>query len=678
MAHPFDHARSIFGRTSAIGLGVTIVVGVVETVVVTVAYPDLGIVTGAGVAAMASNLLSTLILPVGAAVLAAAVLGLGIGRFAGPRTTDWISVGLVVAGLVVLAGLTVDTALFPVVGQARQGPARYVIPAVYAGAVVAGVLGALAFRVVSRFLRPVAVRWGTIAFWGLLAVSLFLPFSLAPVVSASMGPQNARLRRAGEEAPFVGAPVFIISVDTLRADHMSLYGYGRNTTPRIDAWARTATVFSDAATPRTQTAPALAALNTGLHPDSHGVIRNGFRLGESLVTLAERFREMGYETAGFLANSFLAGPDMGFDQGFDHFEGLGSPTSTAETGVEAVLPWLRGRSRQRPFFAWMHVTDPHTPYTPPEGLIDRFWGDGMSHDLDDVKVRIVDHSTGGLGEILLDGVLGRGWEEAGIDEATAADPDYLVARYDAEIANTDHWVGELLERIDREYPEAIVLLTADHGESMTEHGLLFYHGRFCYEPTCHIPFVVKLPGLTGARVDRLVSLVDVFPTLSDLVGVGLPPLLEGTSFADVFHPDFRQALAPGNAEAVTIEARSSVLYRLRGIRTNRWKLILTPRRWALPLDQALEMQLSLRGGRALVSPYLFRQYDVELYDRREDPKELRNVADRHPEVVRALRLDLLQRVQIQFLDHIALGGIWGEGDRTEDNMEELRALGYIR
>jgi arylsulfatase A-like enzyme len=226
--------------------------------------------------------------------------------------------------------------------------------------------------------------------------------------------------------------------------------------------------------------------------------------------------------------------------------------------------------------------------------LEKFEGDGLCDTPDGVEFEVV-KGRAGPGQVNLKGVLGKGWEKLGLEPEKLRDADHFVARYDAEIACADEWVGRMLETLAEQAPEALVVLTSDHGESMTEHDYFFFHGRYCYEPGCHVPLVVRHPDRgSGVRERRLVSLVDVFPTLSDLIGIAPPDVVEGRSFANVWHSEFRAEPMGGPRSVVDIEARSARSYRIRGVRGERWKLIMTPRRGTWPFDLLLEMQLSTR------------------------------------------------------------------------------------
>ena len=329
------------------------------------------------------------------------------------------------------------------------------------------------------------------------------------------------LSGCGRPAPDDSRPnVLLITIDTLRADRLGSYGYEFPTSPRIDQLAASGLVFERAIAAASTTAPAHASIMTSRYTREHSIgYNNG---GTKLIdeTLATRFRAAGYATGAFVGNLMLQ-PRTGFDQGFDVFDGE-LPESEANRELvfervasqtsELALEWLR-RQRGGPFFLWVHYQDPHGPYTPPEGFR------GRIHVLPkpDEKALPVTASENGWG---------------GIPSYQALDgldlPSAYESLYADEILYADHWVGRLLDAVDdhRSGREAIVLLTADHGESFGEMDRWFSHGFSTLPSLAHVPFILRAPGLSPGRRDETVHHVDIAPTLLDLAGL---PVLEEAS-----------------------------------------------------------------------------------------------------------------------------------------------------
>ncbi len=292
--------------------------------------------------------------------------------------------------------------------------------------------------------------------------------------------------------------LLIYLVDTLRADHVSCYGYPRATTPHLDQLAGDGVVFERAYSQAPWTRPSVASLMTGRIGSFHGATRDR-GLSPELVTLAERMRDRGYRTAAFLANPNVHGKSLNFEQGFGEFHTLDESNSDgrADDLNGQVLPWLAEHSDQ-PFFLYVHSVDPHAPYDPPlrtRGVFNR----GYSG-------RLTPHRTS------------RPALEA-IAEPSKDDLRYLLDLYDEEILFNDQEIGELLDALRRRrlYHRTIIVVLSDHGEEFHEHGG-FGHGGRLWEELLRVPLILKLSGPDaprGVRVKDPVRVIDILPTLAD-------------------------------------------------------------------------------------------------------------------------------------------------------------------
>lgn len=303
--------------------------------------------------------------------------------------------------------------------------------------------------------------------------------------------------------------VLILTVDTLRADHLSGYGYERNTSPNIDKLMAEGTRFEQARTVEPLTGPALCSMLTSAYPHQHGASRNGLRLRSGLPSLPKALQSYDYRTAAFVGNWTLKDKLSGLAEHFEYYDeiisrrrwfGLVKGEATAEDLNSAFDAWLADHTKRdddRPFVAWVHYVEPHAPY--------------RTHDehLEQLGFK----SSKGL---------------------SAAD------RYDTEIAAVDAAIGELLadagKRIDLD--NTIILFAADHGESLGEHDY-WGHGRHLYEPTLHIPMAVRWPKQVpaGETVDRASLLIDLAPTVMGLIGHGGETPFEGFDWSGVFAGD---------------------------------------------------------------------------------------------------------------------------------------------
>ncbi len=320
-----------------------------------------------------------------------------------------------------------------------------------------------------------------------------------------------------------GINVLFITIDTLRPDHLSAYGYPRKTSPAIDELASKGVVFDLAFTYWPKTRGSFAAMFTSLYASQHGLTVRDRDLPEFNETLAEVFQRAGYRTAAAVDNGNLDSR-LGFAQGFESYEETWLRAESELERTEVTTRFgeeiLARKDDPRPFFLWLHYVNPHTPYDPPAELLSRFQGDGLVPRASVLPKVVGFH--GGVNRNLATGGA-RTWG------------DY-IDRYDAEILLADEHVGRVLKSLN-EGPHAgttIVALTSDHGESLGEHGYYFDHGDDLYNPSLRIPFVLSFPGFLpmGERVDAFMSSLDIYPTLLDLTQLPFPtgpPGLQGSS-----------------------------------------------------------------------------------------------------------------------------------------------------
>jgi arylsulfatase A-like enzyme len=320
-----------------------------------------------------------------------------------------------------------------------------------------------------------------------------------------------------------GINVLFITVDTLRPDHMSTYGYSRMTSPAIDELASKGVVFDLAFTYWPKTRGSFAAMFTSLYASQHGLTVRDRDLPEFNETLAEVFQKAGYRTAAAVDNGNLDSR-LGYAQGFDAYEETWLRAESELERTEIITRFgeeIVGRKDDaRPFFLWLHYVNPHAPYDPPREHLARFQGDGIV-PRGSALAEVVGFHGGVNRKMTVEGA--RTWG------------DY-VDRYDAEILLADEHVGRVLKALN-EGPHAgttIVALTSDHGESLGEHGYFFDHGDDLFNPSLRIPFVLSFPGFlpAGERVSAAVSTLDIYPTLLDLAQLPFPtgpPGLQGSS-----------------------------------------------------------------------------------------------------------------------------------------------------
>jgi arylsulfatase A-like enzyme len=315
--------------------------------------------------------------------------------------------------------------------------------------------------------------------------------------------------------------VVLITIDTLRADHLTCYGYARPTSPRIDAFAGGAVLFEHVCCQSSQTLPSHASILIGTNPRSHKVISHESFVDENITTLAEMLKRCGYKTAAFISSHALDskyGLDQGFDTYWEVHKQFAIPARQIQKAQEnsattdAVIDWLGGAAGSE-FFLWVHWFDPHRPYDPPSRYLREFAGGyaGMATSDADFIMKV--------------------WRER-IDLAPE-DVSHLVGRYDGEVAFTDAQVGRVLDDLAARglLDNTIVVITADHGEILYEHEYYFGHDIGLYEECIMIPLIMHVPGhgRPGARLSPLVQSLDIMPTLLEVLGVDPPEDLEGKS-----------------------------------------------------------------------------------------------------------------------------------------------------
>jgi arylsulfatase A-like enzyme len=311
-----------------------------------------------------------------------------------------------------------------------------------------------------------------------------------------------------------------VTIDTLRADHLGVYGYRRRTSPRIDALARAGTVFESAYTCWPKTRGSMAIMLTGRTPSRNGYSKTHPVLLDFNPTLASVLKEAGYTTAAIVDNPNVAAQN-GYGKGFDSYRETWEETALATEGdrMRAItiggIEFLRGAPADRPFFLWLHYVNPHAPYTPPPPFDKSFLDAAAASG---PRLGTVPDFHGGIP---------KRWAVRGQDRL-----GYYVAQYDGEIAAVDQEVGRLADALQASAAgkKTVMLLTSDHGESLGEHDYYFDHGEDLFEPSLAVPLVVMVPGgKAGVRSRVFASTLDVVPTILDAVKVSYPPDLGGIS-----------------------------------------------------------------------------------------------------------------------------------------------------
>lgn len=338
-------------------------------------------------------------------------------------------------------------------------------------------------------------------------------------------------------------PVVVVAIDALRADHLSTYGYHRETAKAVDGFTGESVVFLRAFTPWPRTTAAFSSLMTGRYPYRHGVKHLGEALPTENLTMAELLSSKGYQTAGFVSSTVMISGLSDLDQGFALWDDLmpsrednrDNYERKAEQTVDAAIEWLDDASGK--IFLFVHLIDPHGPYGAP-GDFRSYYKSKLGNPMEPGTVPRFQRIEGAL---------------------TLA--DYIDA-YDGEIAYAMTHVARLFDALRRHglYDRALIILTADHGESLGEHGSIFRHGETLNDPSVRIPLMIKPPGGRAdgvlPRYGAAVSLVDIMPTVADYLGLGRPVKWDGRSLKGAVTGDpprrtrvvFSSRVVPGKPE----------------------------------------------------------------------------------------------------------------------------------
>jgi arylsulfatase A-like enzyme len=456
--------------------------------------------------------------------------------------------------------------------------------------------------------------------------------------------------------------ILLYLVCTLRPDHTSLHGYARDTTPFLKKLAASSVVFDDCHAQATWTKASVASMMTSLYSFTHGIAKDTDSIPEGATTMAERLRAAGYATASVVTNPF-AGRITGLDRGFDYMMEYpvvhrlrtdASDRGTDSTALNrAIFPWLV-RHRDEPFFLYAHATDPHAPYRPPAQFESMYANPAETSQFNRDYAKLRD----------LRGYGGGATVSRAECRAKGVNPDVYkkraIDRYDAEIAHNDRNFGLLVEELKELgiLENTLIVVVSDHGEEFWEHGWSA-HGHTLYQELAHTVFLMWNPKLlpTPRRVTEPVQLIDVMPTALDLLDIEVDGITQGQSLVPLATglpfqrkgPVMSSRFAHPNAKPGGVPENHTGTF--AWIDSN-WKLIYH--------DRAKRV-----GVRR-----------IELYDRRTDRAETKNVAAQHPQEVERLMVEVNQWIEAQKQVR-KLVGPGGKTTLGPQAIERLRSLGYL-
>ena len=475
------------------------------------------------------------------------------------------------------------------------------------------------------------------------------------------------------EAPTAITPpelIILISIDTLRADHLTLYGHSRFTSPRLDLFASEGVTFLDASSVAPWTLPAHASLFTGLYPQQHGAVSAAYPLSKGVPTLAEKLEADGWDTAAVVNTIWLGNPQFQLQRGFQDFLFIQDEADRKlpnEQITDQAMAWL-GKERTAPLFLFIHYYDVHSDYTslsryekkfvePYEGEID---GTGLQLQLINLPDEYVEmckknfdpeKCTLGSGPDPIE--IGKNIEKPILEKD---DIQHLETLYDAGIRQMDDEIGRLFSFLENRdlLKHGVVVITSDHGEEFMEHGRVFHH-LTTYQESLRIPLIMRGKGLPrGLQIETPVSIVDIPATIlswaglppgGSVAGMDLTPLLdpqESSRISPIFHERLQFGEASAGVDLVEVMGASAPFY--FSVRQGPYKLV-----------------------------YRVGEEEPVLYDLSSDPDEETDVAALHPELTERLWNALQERRAKNPPAQSPSPSI--ELDPLE--IERLRALGYV-
>ncbi|GEM_PF-2923634 len=445
-----------------------------------------------------------------------------------------------------------------------------------------------------------------------------------------------------------GCNLLIITIDTLRADHVSSYGYFQKTSPFIDSFAKKGIIFTRAFAQIPHTPPSHWCIFTGLYPYKHNKYSTTDN-GTGVITLSDILKENEYITAAFTSSRMLHGFKHEFDYFNPHIDKKRSERPyfiNASETTRAVLSWLENHSGEK-FFLWVHYFDPHSPYEPPE-----------EYDIYNYNhTRLYSDER---------------YSYTGLSKKRSIRED--MAKYDGEIRYTDIGTGHVLNKLKEIGMEnsTLIIILSDHGECFGEHNFsdfgyeeneaCVFHGKTLYDQEVHVPLIVRNPNssLTGLRIDTLIETVDIVPTVLDTLNIKYPLETDGESIVPLLAGEKRKK------DYVILQTRPKKSSFSIGIRTNKWKFINMR-----PSSLDMEEDIAEQEGKTvekkeqekdhdLFKKLLFRPNDGEITNHFENQKTI------------------AEQLEIRLRDIVSFGVLPVIKEIDKETEDMLRSLGYMQ
>lgn len=435
--------------------------------------------------------------------------------------------------------------------------------------------------------------------------------------------------------------LILISVDTLRADHLSAYGYRRDTSPEIARRAAGAVVFEHAFAQWPKTVPSMVSMFSSTYAHTNGIMfgSRGQRVPESLTMLTEVLKDHGFVTHGITSNAVLAS-ETSFSQGFTYYDetwldrSRGSAHSRADHVTDFALKALNQLKGSKKFFLWIHYVDPHYQYRPPAPYDRMYVGDKYYDKSRILKVNAEDTNY-------YDGIAKRAYD---LDHSN--EWDFYIAQYDAEIHFVDDQLKRLFAELDNQglWKNSVVVLTADHGESLGENHYFFEHGWFPYTACSNVPLMVWSPKETPRRVAQTTALLDLAPSLLRMLKIPIPTSFEGKPWDD-------------QPRAVYVEAGEGGLNRSNFTRS----MILWPYHLVYVPSPTYQNMM--------------QKSPLELYDLEKDWAENKNLAAASPDKTKEMEKQLFKWIA-SAPNYVPPKG--KSPDYDPQAIEQMESLGYLQ
>ncbi len=426
--------------------------------------------------------------------------------------------------------------------------------------------------------------------------------------------------------------VILISIDTLRRDHIGLYGYDKDTSPNIDKFGKDSVMFQTVVAQAPSTLPSHASIFTSLIPSHHGAFATMNKpIPDELITMAEILKDNGYKTASFNGGGQISA-EFGLSQGFDVYESVPSVDTELEKFTETVergKKWVANNEKEK-FFLFLHTYETHIPYVPGKKFLEFFPSNYSGKIPNYVGSRFIDKINMKLVNV------------------NQEDIDHVIRLYDAGIRSMDAGFKNLVDFLkDRNiFDNTVIIFTSDHGEEFGEHGMMAYHSHSLYDELLLIPLIIKFPNssFAGMKVPDQIASIDILPTLLDILDIPHPNQFEGVSLKNLIKGGKHSEFAVSERDVAFAIIPSS-------IRTEKWKLYKNRTYFNMHSD----------GG----------MFKSMLFDLKSDPSEKTDKSKDAKE--RLHHMDILLSNFLKKKKAISTKQV----KPKKDTLERLKALGYI-